>query len=79
MEIPKELEPFFNVTMVYGSLVFCEVCNREAEYNSGHPQYEDANYLDQAIEMKRSGWTVTTDLKACCPSCRNGLPVEDRH
>jgi hypothetical protein len=69
MDLDPDIAPFFDVTNVYCGLVFCDACNAEAKYTSQNPMYCDANYYDQALAMKRQGWTVTDDLRAFCPAC----------
>jgi hypothetical protein len=69
VDIPKDIEPFYYVTFILGSLVCCKVCNREPEYSSAHPKYCDENYYDQAVAMKEAGWIVN-GLDALCPECR---------
>jgi hypothetical protein len=69
MSIDPDVEPFFNITFIFGSFVFCERCKREAEYTSDHPKYSDENYYDQAVAMKNAGWKVTSDVEAYCPEC----------
>lgn len=69
MIVALEVEPYYIVTMILCSCVFCDRCQAELAYTSTHPQYCDENYYDQAVAMKQQEWTVTADLKAYCPTC----------
>jgi len=68
MDIDPDIESFYSVTFVFGSLVFCESCKREPEYSSDHARYTEEDYLDQAMAMRQQQWTVD-GLDPYCPEC----------
>ena len=71
MDVDPDEDPDFYVTFILCSFVFCERCRREATFQTTHAPHSDESYLDQASEMRRSGWAITDDdpLKVLCPAC----------
>ena|ERR1051326_1985358 len=80
MEIDPLVEPYFDVSFVLGTFVFCARCRCEAVYTSPHPQFTDENYYDQAIAMKEQGWVITESdpLDVLCPKCAKESSTERR-
>jgi hypothetical protein len=53
--------------MIYGGLVFCETCSKEA-----CPQalvFTDEQYAKAAHRLVLEGWTTTNVLTVYCPEC----------
>ncbi len=72
MEVPPDLEPFYEVTFILCAAVLCRTCYAEVEYASAHPECTNENYLDQARTLKDAGWILDPpdSLNVMCPACQ---------
>ena len=71
MKVDPAIRPYYDVSFILCTFVFCERCRREAVYTSPHPPFSDENYYDQAVAMKEQGWVVISGSKfdVLCPDC----------
>jgi hypothetical protein len=70
IHIDPNVKPFYEVSFILCSLVFCSDCKCEVLFKSSHPQYSDGFYYDQAIAMQREGWKLLpVEYEVICAKC----------
>ena len=64
-----DIQKFRDAIMVYGGLIMCCRCSREA--NPQAPIFAEAEYVAQAELIFRQGWTLLADewYSVLCPEC----------
>ena len=60
-------DALYDAALVFGELIFCDACRREA--NPLAPIFTDAEYRAQADKMRNDGWTSQDGLTVLCPAC----------
>lgn len=67
MNVADQDDALYDAVFVFGGLIFCDDCRREA--NPHAPIFAEVEYGAQADQMRSDGWTSQDGLMVLCPEC----------
>lgn len=68
MNIPPELEPYYEFTFIK-CFPICSFCGTEQDFSSDAHHCSDAWYLDMASAIYKANWIIPEAQLAACPAC----------